>query len=302
MAQLAGVLHTYDEVVKREDLMDLMADVSADSNYLTSTLKTNPVSATLHEWAEYNIARPTTNSVTIEGDDNSYSDLTKPTRKNNIAQIIKETFAVSETDIVVNKMSPKDSYARELGWAMKRAKNKAEFAVLRGSKASGASGVARETEGIRNTVQTDGRYSARASGASLSEAIFNAIVLESWNTTDDYVFDLVLTTGSKKQDISKFTAGVTREIPADDKRLVRTISVYEADFGGRIEIRAHKDMQANEVLGIRKELCGVGYLRPWNHVANSVTGDSKKGHIVAELLAQVDTARAMVLQTNFNAT
>lgn len=297
MAQLSGALHTHAETVRREDILDEIQDVSPDANYLTTTLSTTPVSQTLHQWPEYYISRDSSNDKSQEGDDNTFSDLDVSIMRSNIAQIVKKTFAVTETEIVVNKVSPKDAYAREMNNAMRKLKNSMEYAVLRGTEASGGSGVARETAGfIRQTGANGGFYTTRASGTSLSETLFNDFMQQSWNSTDEYIADLILVSGSVKRDISIFTAGNTRNVDASDKRLVRPISVYESDFGVH-EIRAHKDMPAastgsgHAMLGMRKELSKVGYLRKPKHVNNSVTGDNKKGHIVTELLAQSDSAR-----------
>jgi hypothetical protein len=289
------------DTTRREDLLDRIADVSPDSNYLSTILGNVGVSQTLHEWTEYYQSRPTSNSTAVEGDDNTFADLTQPDKKNNITQIIKEVFAVSETDITVNKVSPKDAYNREKGWAMRRWKNKLEYAILRGSKTSGSSGVAREMDGIRNTVETDGRFTLRTSGTSFTEQEFRDIMTESWNQTDEFLVDLVLMTGLRKGHVAAFfTTSTPRTISAQDKRLIQALDVIESDYGTVVEVRAHKDMETagtgGEVLGIRKDLCKIGYLRNPQHVPNGVTGDSQKGHIVGEATVQVDTARGMVLR------
>lgn len=61
MGQLSGAYATYDDVLRREDLLDYIADVSPDANYLMTTLKSGSASQTLHEWGDYNTARPTSN-------------------------------------------------------------------------------------------------------------------------------------------------------------------------------------------------------------------------------------------------
>lgn len=303
MAQLAGVSQTYMDPARREDLLDQIQDVSPDANYLTTILGTVPVSQTLHEWTEYFTSRPTDNSgKTVEGDDNSFSDLTQLTRKNNIAQIIKEVFAVSETQVTVDKVSPKDAYAREMGWAMRRWKNKAEYAVLRGTKASGSSGVAREMNGILAEVKANGLYTARNSGTSLSEQEFRDIMADSWGATDEYLVDLILVTGARKQDFGKFfTTSTPKTIAADDKRLVQALNVIESDFGNLVEVRAHKNMESGSLIAMRKDLIKIGYLRKPKHVPNGVSGDAQKGHIVGELTTQVGSARPFVYRaTGYN--
>ncbi len=295
MAMLSGALQTYNDTVRREDLMDVLVDVSPDQNYVQSFAKVGSASQTLHEWGEDYIARNTTNSATIEGDEASFSALTQPTRKNNICQIIKQTFAVSETERTVNKLSPKDAFAYQQGKAMKTWKNQFEYALLRGTKASGSSGVAREMDGIRNTIVTDGLYTLRASGTSLSETELNDVIVSSWNVTDEYVFDLILTTASKKRDISKFTAGNTRNISAEDKRLVNSISIYESDFGVH-EVRAHKDVLAADLMGIKKSSITIAYLRKPKMVELGLSGDSAKGMIIGEATVETRGARAMTVR------
>lgn len=295
MAMLSGALQTYNDTVRREDLMDVLVDVSPDSNYIQTFAGTSSASQTLHEWGEDYIGRNTSNAVTIEGNEAAFSALTQPTRKNNICQIIMQTFAVSETERQVNKLSPKDAFAYQQGKAMQTWKNQFEFALFRGTKASGASGVGREMDGLRNTIVTDGLYTLRASGTSLSEAEFSDVVVASWNITDEYVFDLVLTTASKKRDISKFTANNTRNISAEDKRLVNTISIFESDFGIH-EIRAHKDTLTADLVGVKKSNINIAYLRKPKMVELATTGDTMKGMIVGEATIETRGARAMAVR------
>lgn len=304
MAQLSGTLHTYMETVEREDILDEIQDISPDDNPLTSTLGTESVNATVHQWAERYISRDTANDASPQGDDNTYSDLAVATMRDNVTQIIKKTFAVTETEIAVDKVSPRDAYARELGVAMRKLKNSMEFAVIRGSKVSGASGVTATMSGFINQVAGIGSSSLRPSGTSMTENELNDQFTLSWNSTDSFVADLVLVSGSLKRDISLFTAGNTRNVQADDKRLIRAISVYESDFGVH-ELRAHKDMPAassgagHGLLMLRKELCKIGYLRMPKHVPNAVTGDNKKGHVVSELTAIAHSSRSHVYKGGY---
>jgi hypothetical protein len=297
-------IHSIQETVKREDILDEIKDVSPDDNPLTSTLGSESISQIWHQWPEMYVSRDSSVDSAIEGDDNSFSDLTTATMRQNTAQIIKKTFAVTETEIVINKVSPKDAYARELGYAMRRLKNSMEYAVIRGTKASGTSGVARQMEGFINAVTAIGSSSLRPSGTSLTETEFNDQMTLSWNATDLFVADMILLSGNLKRDVSLFTAGNTRNVAADDKRLIRAISVYESDFGMH-ELRAHKDMPAastttgHGMLMIRKELCKIGYLRNPKHVPNSVTGDAKKGHVVAELTTVTHSARSHVYKGGY---
>ena len=73
---------------RREDLMDVLADVSPDETPLLTLFATSTARGTLHEWLKYNITRPTSVQADIEGADQTFTDLTQPSRTNNITQII----------------------------------------------------------------------------------------------------------------------------------------------------------------------------------------------------------------------
>lgn len=290
-------MSTYDETLLREDLSDKIADVSADANPLYTTLARTKATQRTHEWGEIYLTRPTSVTGTIEGDDASFSDLTAATRRANKTGIIRKTYAVTDSEIEADKVSPKDAFAREQAYAMRNWKNSAEWSLLRASMASGASGVARMMQGIREWVNQYGLSSNGLSGVSLSEALFNGLELESWNATDEYVFNQVLVTGTLKQRISGFTAGNTKNIPADDQRLVNSIDTYEGDFGMH-EIRAHKDMLAKDILCIRKDLLAVAEFRSPKATELARTGAARKGMIEGEFTLEVKSARPMVLRYN----
>lgn len=295
MAAPTGTMTTFQENLLRENLLDQLADVSPDSNPLTTTLETIEAQQRLVEWGEYYLSRETSAAGEIEGDDASFTDLTQQTRRVNYVQTVRKPFVVSDVDIVVNKVSPKDAYAREMGNAMTGWKNKMEYAVLRNTLATGASGVARRMHGIRSWVFDYGLTSVNMSGISLSEALFNDLELESWNVTDEYVFNLVITSGNLKQRISGFTSGLTKNIEASDKRLIRSVSVYEGDFGMH-EIMAHKDNFAKDLLCIRKDLIQIAYLRPPKHVELGKTGSSRKGMIEGDGTVVMRSVKPHVLR------
>lgn len=302
MAYPNGV-QTYQEAIRREDLIDVIADVSPDENPLVTMLGTTEASQTLHEWSDYFQARPSSNSKSIEGDDASFSDLSVATRKNNICQIIKQDFAVTETEIAVDKAGPRDAFARERQYALRRWKNQMEYAVIRGTKASGSSGVAREMDGLVAVIKTDGLATSRASGTSLSENEFNDMIQGSFDVTDGYIVDWILCTSKRKRDISNFTANNTRFVQADDKRLTKPVAIYESDFGVHT-IKAHKDMPTNSVMGIRREMVKIAYLtnRKPKFVPLAQTGDAQKGQIVGEGTVEVMGARAMTYRDGYNLT
>lgn len=300
---MAFGLITYQDTVRREDLADLIADVSPDANPLSTMLGTTTATQTLHEWTEDYIARPTTNNAQAEGAAATYLDLTQPARRNNIVQIITQTYRVSGTERAVSVAGMGDPMDYQAAKALRQWKNQLEFALIRSTVASGSSGVARQMGGIAANVTT--HYTARNSGTSLSETEFNAMVSEVWSDVGESdVFDLVLVPMGLRQKISTFTAGSTRYVDSTDKRLTRPVMVYESD-GGVHRIMAHKDMYNSVTtpgptfLGLKEDKYKIAYLRKPAKQVLAKDGDRDNSQIVGEATIEVRGERSSVRRSGY---
>jgi hypothetical protein len=301
---MAYGLQSFNDPATREDLLDIIQDVSPDDNPLGSMLKTTTAKQTNHQWLEDYIARPTSNSGSVEGADATFSDLTQPVRRTNITQIITETFRVSGTSRALTEAGMGDTFEYQKAKAMRTWKNRQEFALLRAGLSSGASGAAPTMIGIEAVITS--HYTAHLSGMSLSETVFNDMVYDVANdVSNDNVFDYVLTTLRLRQKISTFTAGNTKYVNAKDMKLVRPVMVYQSDFGVH-RILGHKDVYSSnatpgpKVIGFNESKWRVAYLRKPAYEPLAKTGDSDKGQIVGELTVEFLAERSNALRTGFN--
>lgn len=301
---MAFGLQTYDDTGRREDLLDIISDVSPDDNPLMTMLGTSTATQTLHEWMEDYLARPSSVASAIEGAAATYADLTQPQRRNNVTQIISQTYRVSGTERAVSVAGMGDPFEYQAAKALRGWKNNAEYALLRATRASGASGVARTMSGIQAIVTS--HATARLSGTSLSETEFNDMVYDVANDVGNAdVFDTVLTTLRLRQKISTFTAGSTRYVSAEDKRLTRPVMVYESDFGVH-KIFGHKDVYSSNatpgpaILGLKEDKWKVAYLRKPTREMLAKDGDRENGQIVGEFTVEFLAERANAQRTGYN--
>lgn len=301
---MAFGLQTYQDGARREDLLDIIGDVSPDDNPLSTMLATTTASQTLHEWLEDYLARPSSVSAAIEGAAATYNDLTQPARRNNVTQIIATTYRVSGTERAADVAGMGDPMDYQSAKALKDWKNKLEYSLLRGSRASGDSGVARQMAGIENIVTS--HYTNRNSGTSLSETEFNSMVYDvasDVGTSD--VFDTVLTTLQLRQKISTFTAGNTKHVNASEKKLVRPVMVYESDFGVH-KIFGHKDVSAGAatpgpmLLGLKEDKWRIAYLRKPKREMLAKDGDRDNGQIVGEATLEFLAERTNARRSGYN--
>ena len=303
---MAFGLQTYQDGARREDLLDIIGDVSPDDNPLATMLSTTTARQTLHEWLEDYLARPTSVSAAIEGAAATYADLTQPNRRTNVTQVISTTFRVSGTERrvdVAGMADPLDYQARK---QLRDWKNKLEYSLVQGNVASGDSGVARQMNGIEAIVTS--HYTNRNSGTSLSETEFNDMVFDVANDVGSGdVFDLVLTTLRLRQKISTFTAGSTRYVSAEEKRLTRPVMVYESDFGVH-RIFGHKDVSSAAatpgpaLLGLKEDKWRIAYLRRPVREMLAKDGDRDNGQIVGEATLEYLAERSNAHRTGYNQT
>lgn len=295
-------LITYQDVGRREDLLDILADISPDETPLLTLFGTSTARGTLHEWLNYNVTRPSSVQADIEGADDSFVDLSVPTRTNNITQIIKQTIQVSRTERRVNVAAINDPYAFQKADGLRRMKMKMEYATLNAVKASGASGVARQMNGVDPFITTT--VTARASGTSFSEQELNDMAADNYLTVRaDKVFDMVLCTVKIKQAISGFSGNSTRFVDATERRLTKDILVYDSMVGSH-RIMHHRDVQNTAgtvtVYGLREDMHKIAYLDKPMFEELGKTGDADKGHWVTEFTLEVLQEKANVKRTGYN--
>jgi len=297
---------TYQSTTRKEDLLDFIADVSPDDNPLSTLFGTTTASGTLHEWTEDYTGRPSSVNTAVEGSDATFSDLTNPSRRNNVTQIIRESFRVSDTIRGADVAGMSNMLDYQATKAAQTWKNDLEYAILNATRASGDSGVARQMAGIEATVTS--HYTNRDSGTSLSETELNNMVYDSANDVGmNDVWDMLVLPLQLRQKVSTFTAGSTKYVDASDKRLTRPVAVYESDFNV-LRIFAHKDVRnatatpGPTILGLREDKWKLAYFRRPERTELAKTGSATKGMIEGEVTVEFLAERTNVRRSGYNQT
>lgn len=299
---MAWGLITYQDTARREDLLDVIGDVSPDETPLMTLFGTSTARGTLHEWLTYSVSRPTSVTADIEGENTSFVDLTQPSRANNVTQIIKQSLQVSRTERKVNVAGMGDPYAFQKADALRQLKMKMEYAILNAAKASGNSGVARQMNGVDAFITSV--VTARNSGTSFSEQELNDMGADAYTAVRaDKVFDLVLCTVKIKQAIAGFGGNSTRYIDASERRLTKDILVYDSAVGSH-RIMHHRDVRntagTTTVYGLREDMHKVAYLDKPMFEELSKVGDADRAHWVTEFTLEVLQQAADLKRTGYN--
>lgn len=183
-----------------------------------------------------------------------------------------------------------------------RLKAAMEWALLNGSKASGASGTARTMAGINGCISTN--LTARASGTSMSTTELEDILQNSWDAVaDGFVADVILCPMGIKRKIAGFTTGVTRYTDEPD-HIYNNVAIYESS-SGVVKVIPHKDVNNTagsvHVYAIREEFYKMAFLngREPKYEPLAKTGDSERGQYVTELTLESSAERASVKRTGY---
>jgi hypothetical protein len=277
---------TYDDKAMREDLLDVLVNLSPKETQLISGLGTTTASQIRHETLVDTLSAVKVNAQ-IEGADATYHTPTNPARLYNYTQIFTQGYKVSNTERAVDTAGYKDRYQYEVTKALAMLKNDMEYAAMRGTLASGAGTTARSMQGVKYSLS----LVTNCSGISMTEAFLNDYFQWVWTNASTEV-NAVYGAMYIKRKISAFTAGTTKNTNQDDRRLVNAVDTYEADAAHLVKLFAHRyvtvtgDSTGNnlyDVVGMDEDKFRIAYLRKPTNQDSSNGGDWTGGNVTTEM-------------------
>lgn len=303
-----GTNFTYPDTARREDLLDVLTNIDPVEDRLFKLFQKTTAYNTLHEWP-VDALEAVGDNAQPEAGQAPTDTANDPARKQNVTQIFAKTAQVSNTELAVNHAGFNNRMSYEIMKKMKALSNDIEFALVRGSIASGLATVGsangRRLQGIKNWIATN---ASNYSGVSLTETIFNDLLEASWNNGGN--IDTVVGPMRAKRRVSSFTAGNTKEIPADSNTLINSINVYESDAAGTVKLYAHRMVTRSgdytttatpgfDLLALQDDTWAIALLRNPDTIDLAVTGDYQAKEIVTELTLEARAEKANVKGTVF---
>ena len=280
----------------REDLKNIINNITPEETPVYSLLAKSKASNTRHEFLTETLNAPNANNAAVEGADFVDTAMTTPVRIGNYTQISTKVINVSGTLQKVNTAGSNDEFGRQVAKAGKELKKDIEAAIVgNGASAAGGAGVARKSAGMESWISTNvnfgtggatGGYSAGTVAAptdgtarTLTEAMFKDTIQKTWTNGGDV--SKVIVGPTLKQAISGFTGNSTKYTLSKDETLNAAIDLYVSDFG-RHEIIPHRYMRTRTVILFDPSLWAVAMLRPFTTEKLAKTADSDKVALLAE--------------------
>ncbi len=149
MAQPSETFDTYDSIGEREDLSDVIYNISpTDTPFLSSAAKTQ-ATAVLHEWQTDSLAAASSTNAVIEGDEATANAITATTRLSNSSQILDKVVTITGTQEAVDKAGRASEIAYQIAKAAKELKRDLESSLTaNNAEVTGGSSTAREMGGF----------------------------------------------------------------------------------------------------------------------------------------------------------
>ena len=302
---------TYTAIGMREDLSDVIYNISPTDTPFMSSIGKTKATAVYHEWQTDSLAAASLSNYAVEGATASDATMSPTTRVGNRTQIAQKTIKISGTLQAVDKAGRKSEKAYNLAKASSEIKRDMETSLLSNQVASnGDSSTARKLGGLQAWLATNGDFgtsgvagasgtTARTDGTNrtFTEDILKTVIKEVYASGGNP--KVLMVNPAHKQLVSAF-AGIAAQrfmAPANTPTtIVAAADVYLSDFG-TVSVVPNRFMTSTNSCGetafvLDPDMAAVAYLRPFQTNELAVTGDNESTQLLAEYTLEVKNEAA----------
>ena len=302
---------TYTSIGNREDLSDVIYNISPTETPFMSSIGKTKATATYHEWQTDSLAAAAANAV-VEGAAASDITVTPTTRVGNRTQISEKTIKISGTMEAINKAGRKSEKAYQLAKVSSELKRDMEKALLNNTVASAGNATTARTLGglqtwlnsnfVGGTNGTAGSLgtTARVSGtdAAFTETMLKTAVKSAFTNGGNPT--VLMTTPTQKVNVSAFTGvAAQRYMATGDKptTIIGAADIYLSDFG-TLSVVPNRFMTADsgdsgeQAFVLDPEYAAVAYLRPFQTNELAKSGDADVTQLLVEYTLEVKNQAA----------
>jgi len=301
MAQISNAFDTYEAKGLREDLTDVIYDISPTETPFMSNIARVKATAKLHEWQTDVLAAAAANAQ-LEGDLISAAATVATNRLKSPTQIAYKSFAVTGTTEAVDKAgrASEVSYqTAKMGKELKRDMEK----DLTGPTGTdlGSATSARTFAGAESWISSNGTELGTAGTSvgyvtstgltsavvdstattSIVESRLKQAIQQCWTAGGDP--NVIMVGPVSKQSISGFSgiATIFKNAPEGQATIVGAADLYVSDFGQH-SIVPNRFSRDRTVLVLDMSMWAVAFLRPMHTFELAKRGDADEMVILTE--------------------
>jgi len=312
---------TYQSIGNREDLTDMIYDISPTETPFMSSIGKTKATGVLHEWQTDSLSDATLANAAVEGADATSATLAPTTRVGNRTQISQKTIQIAGTEETIDKAGRKSEKAYQLAKASSELKRDMEKIMLANQAATAGDSTTARTLGSlqawlnTNYVGTGTAGSlgttARVSGTdrAFTEPLLKVAVKSAFTNGGNPT--VLMVSPTQKQVVSTF-AGIAEQryaAPANKQTtIIGAADVYLSDFG-TLSVVPNRFTTADDesttgegeqAFVLDPEYAATAFLRPFQTNELAKTGDSEKTQLVVEYTLEVKNEAAHALVSDLS--
>lgn len=305
MAQPSETFSTYDSVGNREDLSDIIYDVSPTETPFLTALPKGKSTSTKHEWQTRALTAASGSNAVIEGDDATTDASTANSRIYNYTQISDKVARVTGTQETVNKAGRSSEMALQMSDRMKELKRDTETTLLQNvAYVAGNDTLARKAGGLQSYVFTNVSKAADATAATgngsdihtdgtarvLLESYVETALATGWSNGANP--SLGILNAFQKRKFATFSGSSTKMSDGDKRKVTNNVEVYVDPLGTEVRLVPCRQCPTDVIFFIDPEFAKFAPLRGFQTKDLARTGDSMRKQILVEYTLEVCNEKA----------
>jgi len=303
---MAIVTNTYQSAqIKgiKEDLSDVIYNITPDDTPFYSACKKTKAKNTLVEW-QTDTLRSSGANAHVEGDETTFDAAVPTVRLNNRTQIFKDAVIIADTDEGLSKAGRAKEMAYQTLKIAREQKLDIEKALFANQAADAGNNTStpRYLAGLGAWVKTNTNFDATGSTVAGDNPTGDGSDARTDNDTEraftqdlfDDVMQKVWTSGGNPDRVYLsptnmnialgFTGGGNsrRNIDAAKETVYNSVDVYVTPWG-TVEFTPSREVRGKDVYILQSDMWEVGVLRGTKNTELAKTGDATKRQVVTEL-------------------
>jgi hypothetical protein len=306
MTQPTSTHSTYDHIGRREDLSDIIYDVSPTETPFLSSIPKGKATSTKHEWLTRSLAAASGSNAVIEGDDATTDAANANVRVFNYTQISDKVARVSGTQEAVTNAGMPRTMAKEMKDKMAEIKRDVETSLLQNvAYVAGTDTLARVCAGLQTYIKTNiskdaGGTAATGNGSdiytdsgttrTLEEAHVEAALATGWDNGAQPTKGFL--NSFQKRKFASFSGSSNKNLDGATRKVVNSVDFYVDPLGQEISLVPCRHCPTDVVYFIDPEYVEFSTLRDFFTTPLAKTGDSEQKQIIVEYTMEVRNEKA----------
>lgn len=305
MALPSNTLATFSAVGNREDLSDIIYDVSPAETPFLSAIPKSKATGTKHEWQTHSLTAASNANKQLEGDDATTDAATTTTRLYNYRQISSKVARVTGTQEAVNKAGRRSEMAFQMEARMKEIKRDVETTLLENlASSAGNSTAAPACAGLQAWIKTNTDKASDATASSgngtdihtdgtaraLQESQVESVLALAWANGGNPTLGFL--NAFQKRKFAAFSGSSTKTSDGDKKKVVNSVDIYIDPLGNEVRLVPCRQTPTDVIYFVDPEYAKFAVLRDFKTMDLAKTGDSERKQIIVEYTLEVCNERA----------